>query len=48
MVVLELTAEGREAVSAMKLRAPDVTARTLADLSPDEARTLVDLLRRLG
>jgi MarR family transcriptional regulator, lower aerobic nicotinate degradation pathway regulator len=48
LVLLELTDFGRETVAAMKGRGHDVTERTLAPLSPDEAATLVRLLTKLG
>ncbi|WP_439573156.1 MarR family winged helix-turn-helix transcriptional regulator [Phreatobacter sp.] len=48
LVVLELTAAGREIVEAMKGRGPEVTARTLEPLSEEEAETLLALLARIG
>ncbi|MFN3853255.1 MAG: MarR family winged helix-turn-helix transcriptional regulator [Phreatobacter sp.] len=48
LVLLELTPAGRETVEAMKLRGPEVSARTLEPLSADEAETLLALLARIG
>jgi MarR family transcriptional regulator, lower aerobic nicotinate degradation pathway regulator len=48
LVVLALTDEGRAVIEAMKSRGAEVTARTLSPLSDDEARTLVDLIAKIG
>lgn len=48
LIVIELTIEGRTQVEAMKAAAAEVSRRTLAPLSPAEARQLNDLLGRLG
>ncbi|QCI66451.1 MarR family winged helix-turn-helix transcriptional regulator [Phreatobacter stygius] len=48
LVLLELTDVGRETVEAMKARGIEVTDKTLAPLTPDEAETLVRLLTKLG
>jgi DNA-binding MarR family transcriptional regulator len=48
LVMLDLTGEGRAAVTRMKASAAEVSRRTLAPLDPAEAAVLVDLLRRLG
>jgi DNA-binding MarR family transcriptional regulator len=48
LVLLELTATGREIVEAMKVRGPEVSARTLEPLSAEEAETLLALLGRIG
>lgn len=48
LVLLELTDVGRETVEAMKARGLEVTDKTLAPLSRDEAETLVRLLTKLG
>ncbi|RVU15485.1 MarR family winged helix-turn-helix transcriptional regulator [Methylobacterium oryzihabitans] len=48
LVLLDLTPEGRAVVEAMKARGGEVTARTLAPLSADEAALLVRLIARLG
>lgn len=48
LIVIELTMEGRTQVEAMKAAAAEVSRRTLAPLSPAEARQLNDLLGRLG
>jgi DNA-binding MarR family transcriptional regulator len=48
LVRLDLTREGRALVEAMKARGAEVSARTLEPLTPDEARTLLALLARLG
>lgn len=48
LVLLELTDVGRETVEAMKARGLEVTDKTLAPLSRDEAETLVRLLAKLG
>lgn len=48
LVVLELTASGRETVEAMKGRGPEVTRRTLEPLTDEEARALVRLICKLG
>ncbi|MEH3147462.1 MAG: MarR family transcriptional regulator [Methylobacterium frigidaeris] len=48
LVLLDLTEAGRGIVEAMKSRGAEVTARTLAPLSTEEARILNRLLARLG
>ncbi|WP_296571760.1 MarR family transcriptional regulator [Phreatobacter sp.] len=48
LVLLELTATGRDTVEAMKARGPEVSARTLEPLSAEEAATLLALLGRIG
>ncbi|KAA2235478.1 MarR family winged helix-turn-helix transcriptional regulator [Salinarimonas soli] len=48
LVLLDLTPEGRAVVEAMKARGAEVSARTLAPLTADEAQTLVRLMGRLG
>ena len=48
LVLLTLTAEGIAVIEAMKSRGGEVTARTLAPLSPTEAAELTRLLARLG
>ncbi|MFH6784447.1 MULTISPECIES: MarR family winged helix-turn-helix transcriptional regulator [Methylobacterium] len=48
LVLLALTDEGVRVIEAMKGRGPEVTARTLAPLSPAEADMLVRLIARLG
>lgn len=48
LVILELTPKGRAAVAAMKTVAPGVSSRVLEPLSAEEARVLLDLLRRIG
>ncbi|MCZ8314038.1 MarR family transcriptional regulator [Phreatobacter sp.] len=48
LVLLSLTAAGREAVEGMKALGPVVTARTLEPLSEEEAATLIALLGRIG
>ena len=48
LVLLELTDFGRETVTAMKARGFEVSERTLAPLSAEEARTLTHLLAKLG
>lgn len=48
LVLLELTETGRRTVEAMKARGPEVTAKTLDPLTPEEAETLVTLLARIG
>ncbi|MGE3065027.1 MAG: MarR family winged helix-turn-helix transcriptional regulator [Hyphomicrobiaceae bacterium] len=45
---ITLTPLGRTRVRAMKAVAAQVSAKTLEPLSPDEARTFVALLARLG
>ena len=48
LVLLALTPTGRDIVEQMKARGPEVSARTLEPLSPDEAETLLALLARIG
>jgi DNA-binding MarR family transcriptional regulator len=48
LMIIELTVEGQAQVALMKALAGDVSRRTLAPLSPAEARQLNDLLGRLG
>lgn len=48
LVIVDLTADGRQAIAAMKAMAADVSAATLAPLSPDEARLFLALVARLG
>ena len=48
MVLLELTATGRATVEAMRTRGPDVTAKTLAPLTAEEADMLKKLVGKLG
>ncbi|TGD95898.1 MarR family winged helix-turn-helix transcriptional regulator [Methylobacterium nonmethylotrophicum] len=48
LVLLALTDEGVRVIEAMKSRGAEVTARTLAPLSPDEAAELIRLIARLG
>ncbi|WP_082173088.1 MarR family winged helix-turn-helix transcriptional regulator [Methylobacterium platani] len=48
LVLLALTDEGVGVIEAMKGRGSEVTARTLAPLSPAEADELVRLIARLG
>jgi MarR family transcriptional regulator, lower aerobic nicotinate degradation pathway regulator len=48
LVRLSLTDTGRAAVRAMKAVAADVSARTLAPLSPADQRQLLTLLKRIG
>lgn len=47
LVLLELTAEGRAVVEAMKARGAEVSRRTLSPLSPEEAETFLRLLAKL-
>jgi DNA-binding MarR family transcriptional regulator len=48
LMLIELTPEGQAKIGAMKVVATKVTQRTLAPLSPEEAKTLNALLARLG
>ena len=48
LVRLDLTREGRVVVEAMKGLGPEVTARTLDPLTPEEADELKRLLARIG
>ena len=48
LVLVELTAEGRAVVRAMKAIGTDVSDRTLAPLDAEEAVTLLALIDRLG
>lgn len=48
LVLLALTDEGFRVIEAMKRLGSEVTARTLAPLSPAEAELLVGLIARLG
>ncbi len=48
LVRLALTPPGRALVEAMKTRAAEVSARTLAPLTPEEAQALVRLMGKLG
>ncbi|TNC11034.1 MarR family transcriptional regulator [Methylobacterium terricola] len=48
LVLLALTDIGFGVIEAMKNRGPEVTARTLAPLTPAEADMLVRLIGRLG
>lgn len=48
LVLLTLTESGHATVEAMKALGPEVTRRTLAPLSADEAAQLLDLLGRIG
>jgi DNA-binding MarR family transcriptional regulator len=48
LVRLDLTADGRAAVEAMKALGPEVTARTLDPLTAEEAEDLRRLLARIG
>jgi DNA-binding MarR family transcriptional regulator len=48
LVRLSLTDTGRAAVSAMKAVAADVSARTLAPLSPADQHQLLTLLKQIG
>jgi MarR family transcriptional regulator, lower aerobic nicotinate degradation pathway regulator len=43
-----LTAAGEQTTEAAELIAAEITAATLAKLAPDEQRTVVRLLRKLG
>ena len=47
LVLLELTAEGRQVVQAMKARGLEVSRRTLEPLSPKEAETFLRLLVKM-
>jgi DNA-binding MarR family transcriptional regulator len=46
--IIELTAEGRAMARRMKAVGADVSARTLAPLTADEAKHFLSLLARLG
>jgi DNA-binding MarR family transcriptional regulator len=48
LVRLDLTPEGRSLVEAMKRRGAEVSARTLAPLTADEAEVLVRLMGKIG
>lgn len=48
LVLLTLTESGFATVQAMKALGPEVTRRTLAPLSANEAETLLALLGRIG
>lgn len=48
LVMLELTRAGREATLRMKAVAAEVSRETLSPFTGEEARQLLDLLRRLG
>lgn len=48
LTLIELTAAGRALVAPLKQRGLEVSARTLAPLSAEEARTLLALLQRIG
>lgn len=48
LVMLSLTPEGAAATRAMKAIAADVSRRTLAPLTADEAAAFLALLKRLG
>jgi DNA-binding MarR family transcriptional regulator len=48
LVRLDLTPDGRAVVEAMKALGPEVTARTLEPLTPEEADDLRRLLARIG
>ncbi len=48
LVRLDLTPEGRAVVEAMKARGAEVSARTLAPLTAEEAQTLVRLMGKIG
>ena len=48
LVLLDLTPEGRGLAEAMKARGAEVTARTLAPLTPEEAAVLARLMGKLG
>jgi DNA-binding MarR family transcriptional regulator len=47
LVILELTDEGRQIVEAMEARGVEVSQRTLAPLTPDEAETFLRLLGKM-
>ncbi|MCT8973427.1 MarR family winged helix-turn-helix transcriptional regulator [Microbaculum marinisediminis] len=48
LVMLELTETGREAIDRMKAVAAEVSRETLAPLTEEESRKLLDLLSRIG
>ena len=48
LVLLDLTPEGRRLVEAMKERGAEVTARTLAPLTSEQAEMLARLLGKIG
>ena len=48
MTMIELTTDGQRKVAEMKIAASDVTKKTLAPLSADEAKALTELLARIG
>lgn len=48
VVLLDLTAEGRAVIEAMTARGFDVSARTLAPLTAEEADVLRSLLAKIG
>jgi MarR family transcriptional regulator, lower aerobic nicotinate degradation pathway regulator len=47
LVLLELTGEGRQLVAAMKAQGLEVSRRTLAPLTAEEAETLLRLLGKM-
>jgi len=48
LVAVSLTEEGERAARAMRAVAEEVSTRTLAPLTPQEAKTLVELLAKLA
>lgn len=48
LTLIELTAEGRDLVARLKVLGGEVSRRTLAPLTPEDARVLLDLIQRIG
>jgi len=48
LTMIELTPDGQRKIAEMKVVAAQVTRKTLKALSPDEAKSLTELLSRIG
>ena len=48
LTLIELTLDGQKRIAEMKALAAEVSKRTLAPLKPADAKTLTELLARIG